>query len=156
MILNTSPRETILKNHPNIDLGSRRIKVNDSAYISKDDAIGFRPGYEIRLIELYNIRVIDIKTEGTKMTIIGSWSGDDVKPDMPKIQWVAKNDAHPFEILVPKELYIGDMYNVNSLEVWKGVCESYVTSLKPDSKVQFVRMGFCRVEGDSSAIFTHR
>jgi glutamyl-tRNA synthetase len=156
MILNTSPRETILKNHPNIDLGSRRIKVNDSAYISKDDAIGFRPGYEIRLIELYNIRVIDIKTEGTKMTIIGSWSGDDVKPDMPKIQWVAKNDAHPFEVLVPKELYIGDMYNVNSLEVWKGVCESYVTSLKPDSKVQFVRMGFCRIEGDSSAIFTHR
>lgn len=156
MILNTSPRETILKNHPNIDLGSRRIKVNDSVYISKEDAISLRPGHEIRLIELYNIRVIDIKTEGKKMTIIGSWSGDDVKPNMPKIQWVAKNDARPFEIFVPKELYIGDMYNVNSLEVWKGLCESYATSLKPDSKVQFVRMGFCRIEGDSSAIFTHR
>ena len=156
IILNTLPRETILKNHPNIDLGSRRIKVNGSVYISKEDAINCRLGHEMRLIELYNIRVIDIKTEGTKMTIIGSWSGDDIKPDIPKVQWVAKSDAHRFEILVPKDLYIGEMYNVNSLEVWKGVCESYVTSLEPDSKVQFVRVGFCRIEGDSSAIFTHR
>jgi len=155
-ILKTSPREAILKNHPNIDLGSRRIKVNDSVYISKDDAVTLRSGHEIRLIELFNIRVIDIITVDTEMTIIGSWSGDDVKPEMRKIQWVAKNDAHSFKILVPKELYIGDTYNVNSLEVWKGVCESYVTSLKPDSKLQFVRMGFCRIEGDSLAIFTHR
>ena len=155
-ILNTSPREAVLKNHPNIDLGSRRIKVNDSVYISKEDAVNLRPGHEIRLIELFNIRVIDIITAGTKMTIMGSWSGDDVKPEMRKIQWVAKNDAHPFKILVPKELYIGDTYNVNSLEVWRGVCESYVTSLKPDSRLQFVRMGFCRIEGDSLAIFTHR
>jgi glutamyl-tRNA synthetase len=155
-ILNTSPREAVLKNHPNIDLGSRRIKVNDSVYVSKEDAVNLLPGHEIRLIELFNIRVIDIITAGTKMTIIGSWSGDDVKPEMRKIQWVAKNDAHPFKVLVPKELYIGDTYNANSLEVWKGVCESYVTSLKPDSKLQFVRMGFCRIEGDSLAIFTHR
>jgi glutamyl-tRNA synthetase len=155
-ILNTSPREAVLKNHPNIDLGSRKITVNDSVYISKEDAANLRPGHEIRLIELFNIRVIDIITAGTKMTIMGSWSGDDVKPEMRKIQWVAKNDAHPFKILVPKELYIGDTYNVNNLEVWNGVCESYVTSLKPDSKVQFVRMGFCRIEGDSLAIFTHR
>jgi glutamyl-tRNA synthetase len=155
-IPNTSPRVAVLKNHPTIDLGSRRIRVNDSVYISKDDAVNLRPGQEIRLIELFNIRVIDIITAGTKMTIIGSWSGDDIKPEMRKIQWVAKNDAHPFKVLVPKELYIGDTYNVNSLEVWEGVCESYVTNLKPDSKLQFVRMGFCRIEGDSLAIFTHR
>jgi hypothetical protein len=31
-----------------------------------------------------------------------------------------------------------------------------VSKLAPDSKVQFVRMGFCRIEGDSLAIFTHR
>jgi glutamyl-tRNA synthetase len=155
-IPNTSPRVAVLKNHPTIDLGSRRIKVNDSVYISKDDAVNLRPGQEIRLIELFNIRVIDIITAGTRMTIIASWSGDDIKPEMRKIQWVAKNDAHPFKVLVPKELYIGDTLNVNSLEVWEGVCESYVTSLKPDSKLQFVRMGFCRIEGDSLAIFTHR
>jgi glutamyl-tRNA synthetase len=156
MIQNSSTREIRLKNHPNIDLGTRRIKVSDSIYISKEDAIRLRAGNEVRLIELYNIRIVEIKTEGTKLTILASWSGDNIRPDIPKIQWVAKNDDHQFEILVPKELYLGDIYNVNSLEVWKGLAESYVTHLKPDSKVQFVRMGFCRIEGANSAIFTHK
>jgi glutamyl-tRNA synthetase len=156
MIQNSSAREVRLKNHPNIDLGIRRIKVSDSIYISKEDAIRLRAGNEVRLIELYNIRIVEIKTEGTKLTILASWSGDNIRPDIPKIQWVAKNDDRQFEILVPKELYFGDIYNVNSLEVWKGLAESYVTHLKPDSKVQFVRMGFCRIEGANSAIFTHK
>jgi glutamyl-tRNA synthetase len=156
MIQNSSTREIRLKNHPSIDLGTRRIKVSDSIYISKEDAIRLRAGNEVRLIELYNIRIVEIKTEGTKLTILASWSGDNIRPDIPKIQWVAKNDDRQFEILVPKELYLGDIYNVNSLEVWKGLAESYVTHLKPDSKVQFVRMGFCRIEGGNSAIFTHK
>jgi hypothetical protein len=75
---------------------------------------------------------------------------------MVKIQWVAKNDARALEILVPKELYIGDSYNIDSLEVWKGFCESYVTKLKPDCKVQFVRMGFCRIDRSGLAVYTHR
>jgi glutamyl-tRNA synthetase len=156
LIQNSTGREIGLKNHPNIDLGTRRVKVGDSIYISKDDAIRLRAGNEIRLIELYNIRVVEIKSDGTKLNIVASWSGDNVRPDIPKIQWVAKNDDRPFEILVPKELYHGDTYNVNSLEVWKGLGESFVTHLKPDSKVQFVRMGFCRIEGSDSAVFTHK
>ncbi|MFY9566499.1 MAG: glutamate--tRNA ligase, partial [Nitrososphaeraceae archaeon] len=121
MIQNSSAREIRLKNHPNIDLGTRRIKVSDSIYISKEDAIRLRAGNEVRLIEMYNIRIVEIKTEGTKLTILASWSGDNIRPDIPKIQWVAKNDDRQFEILVPKELYLGDIYNVNSLEVWKGL-----------------------------------
>jgi glutamyl-tRNA synthetase len=156
MILNCSPRETILRNHPNLDLGSRNIQVYDSVYISNEDAIKLSAGNEIRLIELYNIQINEIIKEGKKLRIIGSYSGDEIKPDMVKIQWVAKNDARAFEILVPKELYIGDSYNIDSLEVWKGFCESYVTKLKPDCKVQFVRMGFCRIDRSSLAVYTHR
>jgi glutamyl-tRNA synthetase len=155
-ILNSSPRQTILRNHPNLDLGLRKILVCDSVYISKEDAIRLSPGSEMRLIELYNIRINDIKKEGEKLTIIGTYSGDEIKPDMVKIQWVAKNDARHFEILVPKELYIGNNYNIDSLEVWKGFCESYVTKLNRDSKVQFMRMGFCRIDHSNLAIFTHR
>ncbi len=156
IILNASPREAIMKNHPNFDFGSRRVNVKDSVYISNEDAIKLSIGHELRLIELYNIRIVDIKIERSKLTVIGSWSGDDVKPDVPKIQWVSKNDARKFEILVPKELYVGDKYNVSSLEVWKGISESYVSGLKPDSKVQFVRIGFCRIDGPNSAIYTHK
>jgi glutamyl-tRNA synthetase len=156
LIQNSSGREISLKNHPNIDLGTRRVKVGGSIFISKDDAISLQAGNEIRLIELYNIRIVEIKRDGTKLTIVASWSGDSVRPDIPKIQWVAKNDDRPFEILVPKALYHGDTYNADSLEVWKGLGESFVTHLKPDSKVQFVRMGFCRIDGPNSAIFTHK
>ena len=155
-ILGASPREIILRNHPSLDLGSRKIQVRHSVYISQADAIGLSPGNEMRLIELYNIRIDDIKKEREKMTIVGSYSGNEIKPDVAKIQWVAKDDARAFEILVPKELYLGENYNVDSLEIWKGVCESYAAVLKPDSKVQFVRMGFCRIDHSGLAIYTHR
>jgi glutamyl-tRNA synthetase len=156
IILGASPREIILRNHPSLDLGSRKIQVCYSVYISQADAIGLSPGNEMRLIELYNIRIDDIKKEREKLTIVGSYSGDEIKPDVAKIQWVAKDDARAFEILVPKELYLGENYNVDSLEIWKGVCESYAAVLKPDSKVQFVRMGFCRIDHSGLAIYTHR
>jgi glutamyl-tRNA synthetase len=156
LIQNSSGREVSLKNHPNIDLGTRRVKVSDSIYVSKDDVNTLQVGNEIRLIELYNIRIVEIKRDGTGLTIVASWSGDSVRPDIRKIQWVAKNDDRPFEILVPKALYRGDTYNTNSLEVWKGLGESFVTQLKPESKVQFVRMGFCKIDGPNSAIFTHK
>jgi glutamyl-tRNA synthetase len=156
IILGASPREIILRNHPSLDLGSRKIQVRYSVYISQADAIGLSPGNEMRLIELYNIRIDDIKKEREKLTIIGSYSGDEIKSDVAKIQWVAKDDARAFEILVPKELYLGENYNVDSLEIWKGVCESYAARLKPDSKVQFVRMGFCRIDHSGLAIYTHR
>lgn len=156
MILGASPREIILRNHPSLDLGFRKIQVRDSLYISHADAIRLSPGDEMRLIELYNLRIVDIRNEKEKLTIIGSYSGDEIKSDLAKIQWVAKDDARPFEILVPRELYLGDNYNVDSLEIWKGLCESYVAGLKPDSKVQFVRMGFCRIDHPGLAIYTHR
>jgi glutamyl-tRNA synthetase len=156
LIQNSSGREISLKNHPNFDLGTRRVKVGDSIYVSKEDVNTLQVGNEIRLIELYNIRIVEIKRDGTRLTIVASWSGDSVRPDIRKIQWVAKNDDRPFEILVPKALYQGDTYNTNSLEVWKGLAESSVTQLKPESKVQFVRMGFCRIDGPNSAIFTHK
>ena len=98
-----------MKNHPNIDLGTRRIKVSDSIYISKEDAVRLRAGNEVRLIELYNIRIVEIKTEGTKLTILASWSGDNIRPDIPKIQWVAKNDERQFENLFQKSLPWGHL-----------------------------------------------
>jgi glutamyl-tRNA synthetase len=156
IILGTLPREIILKNHPNLDLGSRNVLVRDAIYISMDDAIKLKPGNEIRLIELYNIRINEIRKDGKRLTAVGSYSGDEIKADLVKIQWVAKNDAHALEILVPKELFKGDNYNAESLQVWKGVCESYVARLKPDSKVQFVRVGFCRIDHSGLAIYTHK
>jgi glutamyl-tRNA synthetase len=75
---------------------------------------------------------------------------------MKKIQWVAKNDIVDYKILIAKELYKGEEYNTNSLEVASGFAESFASRLKPDTPVQFVRFGFCRIDDPNTAVLTHR
>jgi glutamyl-tRNA synthetase len=84
-------------------------------------------------------------------------SSDDIRQFLPKIQWIAKNDIIDYRVMIPKELYMSeDKYNTNSLEVSQGFAESFVSRLEPDSRVQFVRFGFCRIDGNQIAIMTHR
>ncbi len=151
--------EVALKNHPtNANLGMRTVKVGDRFYISEDDAAGLKVGDEIRLIELYNVKVTSIDAKnGARLMITAEPSGDDIRQSLPKIQWIAKNDIIDYKVMIPKELYMSeDKYNTNSLEVSQGFAESFVSRLEPDSRVQFVRFGFCRIDGNQSAIMTHR
>jgi glutamyl-tRNA synthetase len=109
---------------------------------------------EIRLMELYNIKVsqIDIaRKEG-----IVEYTDDIVKEKIQKIQWVSDQDFVEFTIVKPNKLFIGDKFNRNSLEVLEGFAESFVTTLPPSTVIQFIRLGFCRLEDNKSAIFTHK
>lgn len=150
--------QVTLKNHPtDAFLGSRKVRVGDTVLISGDDAAGAKPGDEIRLIELYNIRIKAVEREGGKVRLVrAEVAGDEIRQSMPKIQWIAKNDIQDFKVMIPKELYIGDEYNTKSLEIASGCAESFVSTLKPDTKVQFVRFGFCRIDSKNIAILTHR
>jgi glutamyl-tRNA synthetase len=151
------PSDVVLKNHPNIDLGCRKIHVADTFFIARDDAVKLNIGDQIRLIELYNIKIAEIKYENNNLTLlIGVVAGDEIKKDIPKVQWVAKDDAIPYKIMIPRDLYIGDKYNRNSLQIAIGFAESFVSNIKADNRIQFVRFGFCRVDSDNTAIFTHR
>ena len=158
-------RQVTLNNHPNINLGHRNTLVSNCFYIAGDDAASLRVGDEIRLMELYNVRIGDIKSQqnqhgsassDTSKLIIAEQTGDYLEHDMPKIQWVAVEDAIPYRIVIPKALYIEENYNTNSLETCEGFAESYVSTLKQGTIIQFVRFGFCRIDGDNSAIFAHR
>ena len=162
-------KQVTLNNHPNINLGHRKIRVSNSFYIAGNDAASIRVGDEIRLMELYNIRIADIKSQYTSQLhrsdcassdisrlIIAEQTGDYLKHDMPKIQWVAMEDALPYRIMIARALYIEENYNTNSLETCKGFAESYVSALKQGTVIQFVRFGFCSVDGNNTAIFTHR
>jgi glutamyl-tRNA synthetase len=151
--------EVVLKNHPtDVNLGTRTVKVGDRFHISEDDAAGLKVGDEIRLIELYNVKVTSIdRQNGARLMITAEASGDDIRQSLPKIQWIAKNDIIDYRVMIPKELYMSeDKYNTNSLEVSQGFAESFVSRLEPDSRVQFVRFGFCRIDGNQIAIMTHR
>jgi glutamyl-tRNA synthetase len=152
--------EVTLKNHPtDASLGTRKVRVTDSFYISNDDAAKLKIGNEVRLIELYNIKITglnDNHTSNGTRSISAQLGGDEIRQSMPKIQWIAKNDIVGYEVMVPRELYIGEEYNTNSLEIAQGYAESFVSTLKPDTRVQFVRFGFCRIDGRNQAIMTHR
>jgi len=113
-------------------------------------------GTEIRLIELYNIKITGVDLRNGALSIAAEVGGDEIRQSMPKVQWIAKNDIVEYKIMIPKELYIGEEYNTNSLEIARGFAESFVSRLKPDERVQFVRFGFCRIDGSQTAIMTHR
>ena len=74
--------------------------------------------------------------------------------NVQKIQWVSKCDSIAFKILKPMPLYIGDDYNENNLITDRGLAESFVSKLKIGTIIQFVRYGFCRIDDESTAIFT--
>jgi glutamyl-tRNA synthetase len=183
-VRNGPSKDVALSNHPSINLGRRKIRVSNSFYIAGEDASSISVGDEIRLMELYNIKIAEIRSSGLRGSdesnsrtgtssgrgvpmntsntsnsgrlIIAEQTGDEIHQDMPKIQWVAIADALPYKVLIARELYIEENYNTNSLETCEGFAESFVSSLNKGTMVQLVRFGFCRINGDSTAIFTHR
>ncbi len=153
-VKNAMQKEVIFKNHPSIEMGTRKIYVNNVVFISYQDAEKLKNGMETRLIELYNIKVskIDIgKKEG-----IVEYTDNILKEKIPKIQWVSEQDKVKYTIVKPNKLFIGDRFNHDSLEVIEGFAESFVTTLSNSTMVQFIRLGFCRIEDNKSAIFTHK
>ncbi len=143
----------VLKNHPtDATLGTRKVKAGDRFYIAGDDAVNLKAGDEIRLIELTNLKITGVDPR----LITAEVGGGEIRRSMQKIQWIAKNDIVKYKVLIPKVLYVGEEYNTNSLEIARGFAESFVSSLKPDARVQFVRFGFCRIDDDKTAIMAHR
>jgi glutamyl-tRNA synthetase len=107
-------------------------------------------------MELYNIKIVEIKSKDNKKLLIANHVGDDLKHGVSKIQWVAKNDTVPFKVMIARELYIDEAYNINSLKISEGFAETFVSSLQYGTIIQFVRFGFCKLEENNTAIFTHR
>lgn len=149
-----------IKNHPNVEMGKRRIKVEKIIYISNDDAIKLKIGDTVRLMDLCNLEIINISNtvdvDKEKKIITAKNIGNDISRNMQKIQWVSKGDSKSFKILKPLPLYCGDTYNENNLITDNGLTESFVSGLGIGTILQFVRYGFCRIDDSSTAIFTHR
>ena len=145
--------EVLLNNHPtDASLGTRKVIAGNRLYIAGEDAAGLKVGDEIRLIELHNIMITGVQ----KDLITAEIGNDEIRQSMPKIQWIAKNDIVEYKVMIPKVLYIGEEYNTDSLEIARGFAESFVSGLRPDTRVQFVRFGFCRIDDGQTAIMTHR
>jgi glutamyl-tRNA synthetase len=156
-VKNAQEKEVVVKNHPtDASLGIRKVRAGDKFYISGDDAASVKSGDEIRLMELYNIKITGVDSKGSTRSIAAEIGGNEIRQSVPKIQWIAKNDIVEYKVLIPKALYIGEEYNSNSLEIARGFAESFISCLKPDARIQFVRFGFCRIDNAQTAIMTHR
>ncbi len=149
-VKNAPPRKVKIKNHPDTDMGVREVSVGSTFYIGGNDVKKMKTGSEVRLIDLYNVKIDSIGDQ-----VIGTYDSDEIR-NIPKIQWVSQSDAVKMTVMVPRTLYIGEEYNPDSLEVVEGYAESYVSKLKPDDRVQFVRFGFCRIDSANVAILTNK
>lgn len=143
--------EVTLNYHPDKNLGSRVIQTKGRFMIPGDDAKGLTIGTRARLMEVYNIEVVELG-ELISARYVGNDNADKVK----KLQWVARDDCRPFSVIVPGPLLLGDEYNPESLRTARGLIESSAESVKLGEIFQLVRFGFCRLDSPASAILTHK
>ena len=140
-----------IPNHPIKDMGKRKINVDENFYISGEDAENIKEGTQIRLLGLGNVAISKINGE-----IEGEFTEDGNITDIQKIQWVSQKNAYIIKILIPKQLFIDDEFNENSLEELEVYTEPHYLQLKDGEEIQFVRFGYCRKDSQNQAIFTHK
>ena len=139
-----------IANHPTKDMGKREINIDENFYISGDDAEVIRVNSTIRLLGVGNVLITKIGANIEGEFVEGDSS------DVAKIQWIPEKDAHEIKILVPKQLFIEDEFNEDSLEELEALTEPQYLQLKEGKEIQFVRFGYCRKDSQAQAIFTHK
>lgn len=150
-VKNNNLTEIDVSNHPQKDMGKRKIQVDGSFYISGDDAKSLKVGDEIRLLELYNIRITKAGTE-----IEADMTDNSFKPQIPKIQCVPRQNVVKIEVLIPKILFVNEQFNENSLEIKQAFTEPHYLELNVGTEIQFVRYGYCRKDSANQVIYTHK
>ena len=139
-----------ISNHPIKDMGKRKINIDENFYISGEDVENMK-GTQIRLLGLGNIKIL--KNNGD---LEGEFTEEEPNSDIQKIQWIPQKNAHIIKILIPKQLFIDDKFNENSLEELEVYTEPHYLQLKDGEEIQFVRFGYCRKDSQNQAIFTHK
>lgn len=139
-----------IANHPIKNMGKRKINIDENFYISGEDVENMK-GTQIRLLGLGNIKIS--KNNGE---LLGEFTEGESNSDIQKIQWIPQKDAHMIKILIPKQLFIDEKFNEDSLEELEVYTEPHYLELKDGEEIQFVRFGYCRKDSQNQAIFTHK
>jgi len=140
-----------IPNHPVKDMGKRKIEIDENLYISGEDADSIKENSTIRLLGLGNIII-----KKTGDVFEGEFVGDGDSSNLLKIQWVPQKNSHQIKLLIPKELFIEEEFNEDSLEELDVHTEPHYLQLKEGEEIQFVRFGYCRKDSQNQAIFTHK
>ncbi|MFX1252272.1 MAG: glutamate--tRNA ligase [Promethearchaeota archaeon] len=126
------------------DRGTRSLTCKGKVYVSKMDVEELKVGQTLRLKDLYNVKIKEIKTGEVRAMYIGN----DTKIS-PKIQWIPIEQSCSITMLIPDLIYIEDpnnpaeeIINENSLISVDALAEDTVLNLNLDTIVQFERVGF--------------
>ncbi len=132
--------------HPSFpERGNRsfHLKTDDSGnmklFICGDDTVKLKKGGEIRLRNLFNVKIEEILEGGVKATRL-----HERNLDVPKIHWV--QDHIQAKVVTPSK-------------VVAGYCEPMCSDIKEGDIIQFERFGFVRAdqkEGKLIFYFAHR
>ena len=146
------PNSTVeLPNHPSNKMGTRKVMVEDSVFLSSDDVKSLKIGDQLRLMGLGNVKITSVNSE-----ITGEFTGDERNVNFMKLQWVSQKNAHELKILIPQRLFVDDKFNEESLEEIHVYVEPHYLELRNGEEIQFVRFGYCRKDSSKQAIFTHK
>ena len=146
------PNSTVeLPNHPSNKMGTRKVMVEDSVFLSSDDVKSLKIGDQLRLMGLGNVKITSINSE-----ITGEFTDDERDVNFMKLQWVSQKNAHELKILIPQRLFVDDKFNEESLEEIRVCVEPHYLELRNGEEIQFVRFGYCRKDSSKQAIFTHK
>ncbi|NPD87867.1 MAG: glutamate--tRNA ligase [Asgard group archaeon] len=141
VLLNPKSVELEIPLHPyNQDLGKRKVKVNNTLYLSGTDKNLLRKDEILRMKDLYNIRITKKITEEKYEAEI---CGEELLPKIPRLQWVS--EPVEIEIVKPEMLYLNNRINKDSLGYITGFGEKSISSLKIGEIVQLERFGYTKV-----------
>ncbi|MEM5834002.1 MAG: glutamate--tRNA ligase family protein, partial [Candidatus Aenigmatarchaeota archaeon] len=143
-VINATTKFARIKFHPDFeDRGYREILTKGDFFISESDFKDLKEGDEVRLIDLYNIKIIQ-KNENE---IIAEKISEEVIKDIKKIHWISLNDDFvKVKVIKAEKLIENGKINENSLREIFGYGESTIKRILIGERVQFVRFGFVKLE----------
>lgn len=146
-VVNIEGGEVFVRNHPNRDLGKRIIRYGKEFYIPRE-AVNQK---EFRLIHLFNVRVIEFNKK-----VLLEKTGDEIRKDIKKFQWVPKGFERWIELWVVGDLLRGGDFNEDSLKVLRCPAEKNVDEIRINEIIQFERVGFSRKDSEKVFILSHK
>ncbi len=141
-----------LRYHTEEKYGERVVRTNGDFLLPESDVKSMNVGTIIRLIEAYNVRILE-KREGK---ILASYIGNEKLEVAQKVQWVSQSEKTALRVKIPGPLLLGEEFNPGSMKIVSGFAESAVREIPLGDIVQFVRFGFCRMDEVGTAILAHK
>jgi glutamyl-tRNA synthetase len=116
-------------------------------WVSKKDMDASKIGNLIRLMGLFNIKIENVNVYSAEASFISESYEEARKAKAQLIHWIPIGKNIPCQVVMP------------DATVAEGIAESTCKQLKPNSKIQFERFGFVRIDKVNTkltAYYTHK